>query len=222
MAERRYSDEEAEQIFARASEAEQETPMSLQTSAGRTLADLQAIAREAGLSPELVARAARSLDQSPPVLQRFLGLPLAVGRSVSLQRRMTDAEWEQLVVQLRETFDARGVTRIEGSLRSWTNGNLQVLLEPEGDGHRVRFRTLNGQSRALMLGGLGMLGVGAVSAIAGFLFPGGQPLAEMLSNVSIVGLLGAGMLGIGAARLPSWARLRRHQMDELSDRLIDG
>jgi len=29
-----------------------------------------------------------------------------VGRTVDLERRLTDAEWDQLVVDLRETFDA--------------------------------------------------------------------------------------------------------------------
>jgi hypothetical protein len=60
MTERRYTDEEVEQIFARASETEQETTRQLRSaSEGMTLAQLQQIGTEAGLSPDLVAQAAR-------------------------------------------------------------------------------------------------------------------------------------------------------------------
>ena len=216
MTERRYSDEEVDAIFARASEAEQEGPQRLQSAEGRTLAELQAIGREAGLSSEAVAQAARALDQpSQPSPSRFLGLPLGVARTVTLDRRLTDQEWERLVVQLRETFNARGVLRNEGSFRSWSNGNLQVLLEPDGAGHRVRFRTMNGQSRALMLMGAGMTGVSLATMIAGMLFPG----AESLSQFGSLTLIGVVAFAFGALRLPGWAKLRQSQMEDLSEHL---
>src|SRR5512139_1975656 len=143
MTERRYNDDEVEAIFARASEAESETPQRSLSGEGRTLAELQAIGREAGLSSEAIAQAARALEQpAQPPTGTFLGLPLGVARTVALPRRLTEDEWERLVVQLRETFNARGVLRSEGSFRSWSNGNLQVLLEPDGAGQRVRFRTV--------------------------------------------------------------------------------
>lgn len=218
MPERRYNDDEVEAIFARASEVEPETPHRLQSAEGRTLSELQAIGREAGLSPEAVAEAARSLDQPPqPQASRFLGLPLGVARTVTLSRRLTDEEWERLVVQLRETFDARGVIRNEGSFRSWSNGNLQVLLEPDGEGQRIRFRTLHGQSRALMLMGLGLVGVSLVTAVAGMLVPGVGSGA--LSNLGGFFLIGATAFGYGALRLPGWSRRRREQMEELARRV---
>ena len=126
--------------------------------------------------------------------------------------------WERLVVQLRETFNARGVLRNEGSFRSWSNGNLQVLLEPDGAGHRVRFRTVNGQSRSLMFMGLGMVGVSLVTTIAGLLTPG----AEALSQFGTLTFIGVAAFAYGALRLPGWARLRQHQMEKLSQRLLAG
>lgn len=217
MPERRYTDEEIEQIFARASEAEPDAPRRLQ-SGGRTLSELQSIGREAGIAPELVARAARDLDQPvQPAPRRFLGLPLTVARTVHLRRRLTDAEWERLVVQLRETFDARGVTRSEGSFRQWTNGNLQVLVEPDGEGHRVRFRTLHGQARALMLAGAGIVAAAVATWLAAVLANAG--LTEAMASAGSMALIGAATFGIGALRLPGWSRLRQRQMDELSDRL---
>ena len=217
MSERRYDDDEVEAIFARASEVEPETPRRLESGEGRTLSELQAIGREAGLSPEAIAEAARSLDQpAQPQPARFLGLPLGVSRTVTLNRRITDAEWERMVVQLRETFDARGVLRDEGAFRSWSNGNLQVMVEPDGEGQRVRFRTLHGQSRALMLMGLAFMAVSIVTTMAGMLFTG---MNDALSGFGSLFFIGAASFGFGALRLPGWARRRREQMEELARRV---
>src|SRR5687768_8444679 len=130
MTERRYSDEEVDAIFTRASEVEQDAPQRLQSAEGRTLAELQAIGREAGLSPEAVAQAARALDQpAQPVPSRFLGLPLGVARTVTLDRRLTDQDWERLVVQLRETFNARRSEEHTSELQSRLHLVCRLLLE---------------------------------------------------------------------------------------------
>lgn len=220
MTERRYNDEEVAEIFARASETEQASTRQLKSaSEGMTLAELQQIGREAGLSADLVADAARALDQpSQPNTPVFLGLPIGAARTVRLERRMTDQEWEQLVVQLRETFQARGVVRAEGSLRQWSNGNLQVLLEPDGDSQRVRFKTIRGQARPFMMFGLGLVGVSAatfLAAIAG----GSVPLTDALERTISMFLVGGGMFAAGALPLRRWARLRQEQMDTLAERL---
>lgn len=219
MPERRYSDDEVAEIFARATEAEQSTPRRLHAGDGMTLQQLQEIGREAGIAPELVVRAAHSLDQpAQPSVRKFLGFPLGVGRTVTLERRLTDEEWERLVVDLRETFDARGVVRTDGAFRQWTNGNLQVLVEPDGAGQRIRLRTLRGGAREMMLAGLGVFGVAAVTALAGVL-TGSTELAAALERMSGVAVMGLGLFGIGAFPLSSWARLRRKQMDEIAERL---
>jgi len=218
MTERRYTDDEVAEIFARASETEQTSRrQQLQTVEGLTLTELQQIGGEAGIAPELVARAARALDEPrPPATPVFLGLPLGAARTVRLERRLSDAEWEKLVVELRETFEARGVVRSEGSLRSWSNGNLQVLLEPDGEGQRIRFRTVRGNARPLMFTGLGLGGASAAMVVIATLFPGAS---EMLSTAGSIGLTGAIMFAIGALPLPRWARLRQRQMDALAERL---
>lgn len=216
MPERRYNDDEVAAIFARASEEEQANTQLVRSSEGLTLADLQEIGREAGLAPERVAKAAQSLEQIPqPTTAKFLGLPLGVAKTVRIERRLTDAEWERLVVDLRDTFDARGSVRTDGSFRQWSNGNLQVLVEPDGEGQRIRFKTMKGDARALLMGGLGMMGVAAVTSVAAMLTPnvGG------FDNVGIIGLMGAAFFAWGALRLPGWAKLRRQQMNELAERV---
>src|SRR5437868_13799835 len=113
MAERRYSDEESAAILKLAAERQQLTSGGDITPAdagssdtGMTLGEVQSIAREVGIPADLVAQAASSLDKvGRPAVRRYLGLPIGVGRTVSLQRTLTQAEWERLVVDLRETFD---------------------------------------------------------------------------------------------------------------------
>jgi len=218
MPERRYNDDEVAAIFAQASEEEQASAQLVRSSEGLTLADLQEIGREAGLAPERVAKAAQSLEQAlvpQPATAKFLGLPLGVAKTVRIDRRLTDAEWERLVVDLRDTFDARGAVRTDGSFRQWSNGNLQVLVEPDGEGQRIRFKTMKGDSRALLLGGLGMMGVAAVTGVAAMLTPN----TSGMDSVGTIALLGAAFFAWGALRLPGWAKLRRQQMNEVAERV---
>lgn len=216
MTDRRYSEEEAGEIFRLAAESEHGASPALTPSQGMTLTQLREIGREAGLHPDLVERAARALDRVPPSTRRFLGFPLGVGRVVELNREVTDSEWQRLVGELRDTFDARGVIREDGAFRQWTNGNLTVAVEPTPSGHRVRFRTVRGGAREMMLMGLGMVGMGLALLLVTAL-PGGPETS--LPGAGFLSLMGLGMFGVSAARLPGWARLRQGQMDALAERL---
>lgn len=216
MTDRRFNDEEVAAIFAKATDVARASQRQLPSSEGLTLAELQAIGREVGITPERVAQAAAELDQlGNETSRRFLGLPLGVGRTVDLGRRLSDQEWERLVVDLRETFDARGIVREEGSFRQWTNGNLQALIEPTPTGHRVRLRTMNAGLRAWMMGGLAMLGIAAATSVAAVVGGAGGELA----TVAELGVVGAAMFTFGALRVPRWARLRRKQMEDVAGRL---
>jgi hypothetical protein len=214
MADRRYNDEEVAAIFLKAAEDPQTPPLQPSGDDGLTLADLQQIGSEVGLSPEAVAQAARSMDVRPRAVSRtFLGLPIGVERSIALNRWLTDREWEDLVVQLREVFNARGTMSSTGSFRQWTNGNLQALLEPTPTGHRLRLRTLKASARASIAAGLGTLGAtGAVSLASAV---GGQ-LGIAEPGIVMLLIFGIGMVANGALRLPSWARLRGRQMDAIT------
>jgi len=220
MTERRYNEAEVAAIFERAAEAQQGSPHHLPSGEGMTLTDLQEIAREVGISGDQLAQAAKAIEMDGrPTSRQFMGLPIGVGLTIDLGRKLSDAEWDRFVVDLRETFDARGILRSEGSLRHWANGNLQAHLEPTATGHRIRLRTVKGDARGLIIGGLGMLGFvtvaltaatlrGTVGADVGFLF-----------SQSVLATAGAAMFGIGAFRLPGWARLRRRQMEDVAARI---
>ncbi len=218
MTERRYTEDEVARIFERAADPEQASRRRLAAGEGLTLGELQEIGREVGIAPEAVEDAARSLEKRPerPTRRTLLGFPIGVGRTAQLDRHLSDREWERLVVDLRETFDARGSLRTHGSFREWTNGNLQALVEPTADGDRIRLRTFREQSRLLMFAGSGMFGLGGVAlltrALSGAMQHGGGGLTSLF-------LIGLGLFGLGAFRLPRWARLRGRQMDGILARL---
>ncbi len=217
MTDRRYSEEEVAAIFERATEAQQSARPHLAAGEGMSLADLQEIGRDVGIPTDLVTQAAKALDQGGrPASRSFLGFPIGVGRTIELERRLTDEEWEHLVVDLRETFDARGRMSSQGSLRQWTNGNLQALLEPTPSGHRLRLRTVRGNAIALMSVGLAFMGMSAALLIVGLI---SGELGPTLGGVGGVAFLGLGTFALGALRLPTWARTRQRQMDGVAARL---
>jgi hypothetical protein len=136
-----------------------------------------------------------------------------VARTVNLNRRLSKDEWERLVVQLREVFNVRGFTRSDGSLRQWTNGNLQVLLEPTATGHRLRFGTVNGAARASIASGVAMFAVAGIVVISDATV---GTLGAATSQLTILLTTGVVMIANGVLRLPCWARLRRRQMEALA------
>jgi hypothetical protein len=219
MTERRYSDAEVAAIFEQAAESTQAGAQHATPAEGMTLAELEAIGREVGIPAESIVRAANSLEQaSPPPSRTFLGFPVGVARTVPLERRLSEEEWERLVVDLRETFDARGTVRSEGSLRQWTNGGLQALLEPTATGHRLRLRTTKSDAVGMLGGGLGMFAFAAVMFVAAAL-RGALDDPGFLLAVGVLAIFGAVMFASSALRLPRWARTRRRQMEEIAARI---
>ena len=221
MSERRFSEEEVAEILKYAAEAQDSSRSLTAPNTGLTFAELNEIGREVGISTEAMQQAVRRVEHNVQPTRTFLGFPIGVSRTVDIDRKLTDDEWDRLVADLRETFDARGVVRHEGSLRSWSNGNLHVLLEPTATGQRLRLRTLKGNARGLVTGGIVMLGAGAVlltiSAVAGA--PGDR---GFLTSVGTLMTGGIAMFGVGSFGLPAWARLRQRQMDEIAERISAG
>ena len=218
MTERQYDENEVAAIFRTAAEGSESRTLPDRSAGWLTLRDLQSIAREVGISPDAVARAARSLDrpQKAIVSRTLLGLPIAVEHTVTLGRRLSDAEWELLVVELREVFGARGAMRADGSLREWSNGNLHALLEPTPAGHRLRLGTVKGSARGSVAAGsvaVGMFVVlSALSAMNG-------TLSAIAPGLAGLATMGAAFLANGTVGLKRWARLRGQQMDGIVERL---
>src|SRR5688500_1960311 len=217
MTERRFSDAEVAQIFERATSGHE--VQGTRASEGMTLAELQSIGQEVGIPAEEIRRAALSLSsgEAKPT-QRFLGMTTGVGHTVHLARKLTDEEWERFIVEVRETFNARGTMTSHGSLKQWNNGNLQVMLEPTESGHRVRFKTVKGDAPGTLGGGLVVTAVAVIGEMAAVL-TGAAHDVGLLASFGFLGAMGIGAVATAALRLPRWARQRKAQMEDLGARV---
>jgi len=219
-AERRYTDDEVAEILDRATETNQPGGTALTPGAGLTLSELHDIGDEVGIPKDVITRAASALDRIDPVSppdRKFLGTRIGVGRTVYLPRPLSDSEWNRLVVDLRETFDARGRVREEGAFRQWTNSNLQALVEPTEAGERIRLKTVKANGRAQLAVGASLFGAGSAFAALSALWGGIQVVHP---ETLVAMLVGGAAIYVGARiRLPGWARTREHQMEGVIDRL---
>lgn len=215
--ERTYTEDEVAVIFERAAQAQKTAQQQAHRNTGLTLAELQQIGATAGIDPNFIARAATAmghLEEVPPPA-KHMGIPVGVSRTVNLPGPLSDEAWDQLVVDLRETFEAHGNVRQDGSLRQWTNGNLKVLAEPTREGQRLRLQTMNANGRA-------NIGVGLISLFFGLgililaLALGKGSLVEMLSIVALIVSAGIANIGYAAFKLPRWAKTRQQQMEAIA------
>ncbi len=218
MPERRYTDEEIAAIFKRAAETESAASPVVAEGQGLTLATLQEIGREVGLSPEAISQAARSLAPTgAPASRSFFGFPIGVGRTMQFDRPLSDADWGLLVTDLRETFSARGKLKSDGPFRQWTNGNLQALIEPTPGGERLRLQTLAEGPRSLMRWGVALFVMAVATSVA--LSVTGALSGISVEGVGFIAVMGLGMFVIGAFPLRGWARRRSAQIEAVMARL---
>lgn len=222
MSERRYGEEEVAEILDRATAPDHDLSR-LAGQTGLTLAQIQEIGSEAGISSERIAQAALSVTRATSVSPSgptLLGTPRSVERVVHLKRAPTDEEWSRLVADLRETFEAEGQLESHGTLRSWRNGHLTVHLEPDGDGYRIRMGSLHGTSAGALGGALLMVsaGIGLAILTTTAKVTGSE---DVLFGVlaAIAGLGGVGSVAYMRAILPKWALERETQMEGLARRI---
>jgi hypothetical protein len=227
--ERRYDEQESAHILERASaDAEPESGPAgapgesiMRPPRGLTLQQLQDIGAEAGISRDAVARAATAVgrgDLVPTERRTYVGLPVGVARTIEIPRRVTDEEWDRIVVALRETFNARGRVDRMGTLREWRNGNLLALLEPTARGHRLRLSTTKGDARLQLGFGAGALLAGVATGLPLWLVSAAAS-ADALWSPVLMATMGIGAMARAAWMLPRWARTRASQMESLAERV---
>lgn len=219
MTERRYREEEVRRIFGLATQKAAETSPSSPAN-GLTLAEMQNIGLEVGLHPDAVARAAALYEErTPQLVRKSMGVPVEVGRTVALERALTDHEWDQLVAELRHTFQAKGKSTMQGGLREWRNGNLHASIEPTESGYRLRMGTVKGDAAGMNALGASGIVASVVTLVSLAL---SQDLAadpDVLLGPVMFATAGIGVLISNWVRLPRWAQRRAQQMNHIAARI---
>ena len=218
--ERRFDEAEVAAIIERAANWSEPRRQPVPPGAGLTLDQIQEIGREIGIAPNVIAGMADVVKEGgTTVIERFLGLPLRVERNVKLRRDFSEDEWEQVVADLREIFNAAGVLKEDGSLRQWSNGNLQVVLEVNAISQLIRLRTFKGNALVLLGAGLGICGAATAALVATFLNNAATD-RRLVTVLAVMVVAGAAIVGVTALSLGPWARRRREQMSEVAARVI--
>ena len=197
---KRFTETEAQRIFALAAERQHETG---QDEPGLSLEELEEVGRAAGLDPAFVREAA--IDALRPettgTTRRVLGMPLEFRRERFIRGTVSDEAWAQIVVDLRRQFNKAGLVTDIGPLREWrteaedSKQPVTVTLTPEREGTRVVVE----QSQANTALGMG-IGFG-VNFLMGLIFTVVSTLETGDPDMIIPGLImlaSALLFGLGA------------------------
>lgn len=235
---RRYSDDEVQQLLKRAAELETEAPSVPAIRDGPTLEEVESIASEAGINPDLVRQAARELDSSSggvtvlaPQTSGFLGGPTVFELQRVVRGEASQATLERLVPHLQRAADGLGHPSLMGRTLSWQSEDsskmrtLQVTVSVGRGETRLsveeRYSNLAWGLHGGIIGGGGLgtgLGVGLGVGL------GALGSAAFATLFPLGALVGAWALARGVYRSMVGARMRTlaKLMNEMVATVEDG
>ena len=119
--ERRFNDEEVALIIKRAAELQQTERV--EPSTALTLTDVEQIAREAGIDPELIRRAALGLDRPAPEARPsvWFGAPTHLVFERVVEGEIPVDEFEPMVGEIRRSIGDNGIPSVLGRTLAWTS-----------------------------------------------------------------------------------------------------
>jgi hypothetical protein len=212
----RFTEAEVRAIFEEA--ARRQAARQAAAAPGLTLAELQAVAAETGLDPDLVAAAAAHHPDEAREEKRY---PLwDVPEEVRVERvipgGVSDELWERMVAELRRTFGQTGRAGQVGRIREWstekssseTAAPVHVEARPEGGQTRIVLTQSLKTYREAGLGiGLSMTGVAVLLTLALALFASSGNLGSVFLLVAL--FLSVGLLGGFGMRQTARHQLRK-------------
>jgi hypothetical protein len=180
---RRFDDEQVSLILRRAAELQEEQGAGDRASSGLTLADLEEVAREAGLDPALVRRAAAEVGDAggarTPAFggSPFLGAPTVLRAERIVDGELPTAEFEAVLDEIRREFNDVGIVSALGRTLAWrsssgahasTGRQISVTVVARGGTTGIRVEESTGGLAGGLFGGLmGGLGGGGTGIAAG-------------------------------------------------------
>lgn len=198
---RRYSDREVARILERATELQRAEPSAVNPG-GLTLTELTDIAREAGIEPALLRRAASELAAATPartLAARLAGAPVSIRVERVVVGELPPERFDAIIPRIQQATDGQGTASAVGRTLTWSsqsaeNSSSQQVLISSGEGRTLirweeRFGGLAGGLFGGIVGGAGVgLGVGGGGAIAGIL--GSAALGIGIPVVALAGSYG--------------------------------
>ncbi len=116
---RRFTEADTDAILRRTAELASGADTA-PASRGLTLDEMEALARDAGLSPELVRQAAREVSlRETGQISPFTGGPRRVGIERIIPGELTEDGWEAIVGEVQRTLGLPGFVSKAGRSRTW-------------------------------------------------------------------------------------------------------
>lgn len=201
---RQFTSRETEEILERATRLEQQGALK-PTAQGLSLAELEQIARDAGIDPAAIHRAVAELDaeRTPGLRARLMGGPSESTAVRVLPHPVDPSRFESVVEQLRRRFNDAGRVEIVGRTLTWIStaaegaAQTQVVVAPRENGTELRVHLRAGRrDRAVFPAGWGLGMIASLGVVAAI---GNDPT----SGPTIMGAMaGFGALGLFGGR---WA-----------------
>jgi hypothetical protein len=218
--ERRYSEKETGEILRRAAERQAAT-YDGDPDKGLTLAEIQRVAGEVNISPDLIAAAAAEMDR--PREPSWFYVPSARQFERVIDGELDEVGWEAVVAELRTAFAKPGEMSRFGSSYEWRvsseSGSSALVTATPRDGQTtIKLMVDQGQPVAMtwMIPFIGTVVVGGV--LGKFLYRGGMDLGWVLLLVFAI------LVAISAATLLAtrwWDAANQKRLDWVMDRVAD-
>ena len=120
---RRFNDEEVALIIKRAAELQQTEAAADESTSAMTLSEVEQIAREAGIDPSLIRRAAQTLDRPGEVNRPspWVGAPTRLVFERVVDGEISPDEHEALIDIIRRAFGDNGMPSVFGRTLAWSS-----------------------------------------------------------------------------------------------------
>ncbi len=222
---RRYTDEDVRRILSTAVELqERSAALAVDPGRGLTLAELRAVAQEAGIDARFVDLAAGNLDA--PVERRENGLaggPTRWHYRSSIPGEIHDKDLERILQTIRATLHEKGeVSEVWGRIE-WSHSEVgsTIVGLVSRDGSTDIDVTSTKSDEAALIHGLvipfgGIFGAAMMKGLLGFTG------AQALPFIGLMGLVSYGLARLGwRMRSRWWDRRLRQLMDRLTATVQD-
>lgn len=229
LPERTFSEEEVALIIKRAAELQQTEEVQKDPGNALTLTEVEQIAREAGIDPLLIRRAAQGIDR-PAEKNRpspIVGAPTRIVCERVVDGEVSNDEFEQLINEVRRTFGDNGVPSVLGRTLAWTSSfggrrrgrgrQIDVSVTSRGGLTTIRVEEELRNTAGALFGGLVGGGGGGTTGISIGLG------MEVFHSAAAAGLIWVAIAGgfytLARVIFTNIAHKRENELSGLADRL---
>ena len=221
---RRFTEKETETILRRAAELQASGGVEATGEKGLTLTEMESIAREAGLDPALIRKAALEIEQGKAAKSSpFFGVPLRLSLERVVPGEITEDAWGTMIMDLQRTLGP-GQASQAGRMRTWSviarggeAASRPVSVSATVEQGRTVLRVDEPQTQLAgglfggLMGGLGGGGFGVAMGVG---------LGAFHSPLLAISLAVAAVAGSYALARAIFTRIVRRRSEELSGLVV--